>query len=219
MYALDRLGPNYFVHAVSFGGVQTSSKSSGDQFAGKAAMERGMKRTLIRYKTRPEMADANAELIKRVFEELNAARLEGVRYLSLRLDDDTFVHLVEAEIRRQRAAEPGCLQGVSERDSRTLRRTPGAPQRQRGRQLSDAGSGLGLRLGSRKAADAEVSRATAVCGLLIAMRPKSTCTIILAISSQYELWCRNSGTEPKVLSRADGSGLLHAQDFEHKTRQ
>ena len=56
-----------------------------------------MKRTLIRYKTKPEMADANAELIKRVFEELKAARLEGVRYLSLRLDDDTFVHLVEAE--------------------------------------------------------------------------------------------------------------------------
>jgi radical SAM superfamily enzyme with C-terminal helix-hairpin-helix motif len=56
-----------------------------------------MKRTLIRYKTKPEMADANAELIKRVFEELKAAKLEGVRYLSLRLDDDTFVHLVEAE--------------------------------------------------------------------------------------------------------------------------
>ena len=56
-----------------------------------------MKRTLIRYKTKPEMADENAELIKRVFEELKAARLEGVRYLSLRLDDDTFVHLVEAE--------------------------------------------------------------------------------------------------------------------------
>jgi hypothetical protein len=56
-----------------------------------------MKRTLIRYKTKPEMADKNAELIERVFEELKAARLEGVRYLSLRLDDDTFVHLVEAE--------------------------------------------------------------------------------------------------------------------------
>ena len=56
-----------------------------------------MKRTLIRYKTRPEMADKNAELIKGVFAELKTARLEGVRYLSLRLDDDTFVHLVEAE--------------------------------------------------------------------------------------------------------------------------
>jgi hypothetical protein len=56
-----------------------------------------MKRTLIRYKTRPEMADKNAELIAGVFAELKTARLEGVRYLSLRLDDDTFVHLVEAE--------------------------------------------------------------------------------------------------------------------------
>jgi hypothetical protein len=60
-------------------------------------MEKVMKRTLIRYKTKPEMADENAGLIKRVFEELKAARLEGVRYLSLRLDDNTFVHVVEAE--------------------------------------------------------------------------------------------------------------------------
>ena len=56
-----------------------------------------MKRTLIRYKTKPDMADKNAELIAGVFEELKAARLKGVRYLSLRLDDNTFVHYVEAE--------------------------------------------------------------------------------------------------------------------------
>jgi hypothetical protein len=43
------------------------------------------------------MADKNAELISGVFAELNAARPEGVRYLSLRLDDDTFVHFVETE--------------------------------------------------------------------------------------------------------------------------
>jgi len=41
------------------------------------------------------MADRNAELIAEVFEELKAAQPEGVRYLSLRLDDDTFVHFVE----------------------------------------------------------------------------------------------------------------------------
>jgi hypothetical protein len=58
-------------------------------------MERLMKRTLIRYKTKPELADRNAELIAGVFEELKAARPEGVRYLSLRLDDGTFVHFVE----------------------------------------------------------------------------------------------------------------------------
>jgi hypothetical protein len=43
------------------------------------------------------MADANAELIAGVFAELKAAKPDGVRYLSLRLDDDTFVHFVETE--------------------------------------------------------------------------------------------------------------------------
>jgi hypothetical protein len=43
------------------------------------------------------MADRNAELIAAVFEELKAAQPAGVRYLSLRLDDDTFVHFVETE--------------------------------------------------------------------------------------------------------------------------
>jgi hypothetical protein len=60
-------------------------------------MERIMKRTLIRYKTKPELADKNAELIAGVFAELKAAKPEGLRYLSLRLDDDTFVHFVESE--------------------------------------------------------------------------------------------------------------------------
>jgi hypothetical protein len=60
-------------------------------------MERTMKRTLIRYKTKPEAADQNAGLIAKVFEELKAAKPDGLRYLSLRLDDDSFVHFVEAE--------------------------------------------------------------------------------------------------------------------------
>ena len=55
-----------------------------------------MRRTLIRYKTRPEAADENAELIAAVFAELKAAQPEGVRYLSLRLEDDTFIHMVES---------------------------------------------------------------------------------------------------------------------------
>lgn len=54
-----------------------------------------MKRTLIRYKTKPEMTDKNAELVAAVFAELEAAQPKGVRYLSLRLEDDTFIHLVE----------------------------------------------------------------------------------------------------------------------------
>ena len=56
-----------------------------------------MKRTLIRYKTKPDMADGNAELIAGVFAELKATNPEGLRYLSLRLDDETFVHFVESE--------------------------------------------------------------------------------------------------------------------------
>jgi hypothetical protein len=43
------------------------------------------------------MADRNAELISRVFAELKAAQPEGVRYLSLRLEDGSFVHFVESE--------------------------------------------------------------------------------------------------------------------------
>lgn len=54
-----------------------------------------MKRTLIRYKTKPELGDRNAELIAAVFAELKAANPEGLRYVTLRLEDDSFVHIVE----------------------------------------------------------------------------------------------------------------------------
>jgi hypothetical protein len=54
-----------------------------------------MNRRLIRYKTKPDMADKNAGLVAAVFAELQTARPEGVRYLTLRLEDDTFIHLVE----------------------------------------------------------------------------------------------------------------------------
>ena len=54
-----------------------------------------MQRRLIRYQTRPEMADRNAELVAAVFAELKAANPDGIRYLTLRLEDNTFVHLVE----------------------------------------------------------------------------------------------------------------------------
>jgi len=56
-----------------------------------------MKRNLIRYKAKPEAADDNAKLVSAVFAELKAASPGGVRYLSLRLDDDIFVHFVETE--------------------------------------------------------------------------------------------------------------------------
>ena len=54
-----------------------------------------MRRTVIRYRTKPDMADRNAELVAAVFAELKAAQPEGLRYMSLRLEDDTFIHVVE----------------------------------------------------------------------------------------------------------------------------
>jgi len=54
-----------------------------------------MTRRLISYKTRPDTSDANAALISAVVAELEAAKPDDVRYLSLRLDDDTFIHIVE----------------------------------------------------------------------------------------------------------------------------
>ncbi len=58
-----------------------------------------MKRTLIRYKTKPELADRNAELIAGVFEELKAAKLEGVRYFQSGI--------------RERCIEPPLAQGAT----------------------------------------------------------------------------------------------------------
>jgi hypothetical protein len=91
-----------------------------------------MKRTLIRYRTKPESAEKNAELIAAVFAELKAAQPDGFRYLSLRLEDDTFIHLVETAAAdgsspvtklaafgafqsgiRERCAEPPLLKGVT----------------------------------------------------------------------------------------------------------
>jgi hypothetical protein len=51
----------------------------------------------VRYRAKPELAEANARLIKAVFQELRAKSPDDVRYLSLRLGDDTFVHFSIAE--------------------------------------------------------------------------------------------------------------------------
>jgi hypothetical protein len=56
-----------------------------------------MKRRLISYRTAPERASENAELIKGVFEELRVKSPAGIRYLALSLDDGRFVHFVEME--------------------------------------------------------------------------------------------------------------------------
>ena len=58
-----------------------------------------MKRTVVRYKTKPETAQENERLIRQVFQELRVKSPEGVRYLALRLNDGTFIHfsIVETE--------------------------------------------------------------------------------------------------------------------------
>ena len=56
-----------------------------------------MKTTLIRYRTHAERADDNEALIKAVFAQLEAQRLPGVHYATLRLADATFYHLVAVE--------------------------------------------------------------------------------------------------------------------------
>ena len=56
-----------------------------------------MKHTLVRYRTRPELADENQRLIEAVFRELHAEKTHGLRYLALRFTDGTFVHFAASE--------------------------------------------------------------------------------------------------------------------------
>jgi hypothetical protein len=57
-----------------------------------------MKRTLVRYKTKPEKAQENERLIEDVFRELRAKSPEGIRYLAVKLGDgSSFVHFVSYE--------------------------------------------------------------------------------------------------------------------------
>ena len=44
-----------------------------------------MKRTLIRYKTKPETTEENQRLIENVFRELQTKSVEGFRYVVLKL--------------------------------------------------------------------------------------------------------------------------------------
>ena len=55
-----------------------------------------MHQRLIRYRTRPEQADANARLVEAVYAELHRTCPDGVSYATFRLEDQvTFVHLVQ----------------------------------------------------------------------------------------------------------------------------
>src|ERR1700730_2039325 len=88
-----------------------------------------MKRTVIKYKTKPDMANKNAELIAAVFAELKSTRPEGVRYLSLRLEDDRFIHFVETAAEDGTNVIPSLSEStVSERGFGNGSPTPPLPQ-------------------------------------------------------------------------------------------
>ena len=56
-----------------------------------------MRRTVVRYRTKPERTEENERLIADVFRELGARSPDGVRYLVLKLGDGTFIHFVTVD--------------------------------------------------------------------------------------------------------------------------
>lgn len=53
--------------------------------------------TVARYRVKPEQADENARLVGAVFDELQERAPAGLHYGVMRVDDDTFVHVVSRE--------------------------------------------------------------------------------------------------------------------------
>ena len=57
-----------------------------------------METTIVRYKVKADQAEANKAFIRRVFDELDAQRPDGLRYVSFSLDDGlSFVHIAVVE--------------------------------------------------------------------------------------------------------------------------
>ena len=57
-----------------------------------------MKTTIVRYKVKPDQAEENKAYIRRVFEELDANKPDGLRYVSFNLADGvSFVHIAVVE--------------------------------------------------------------------------------------------------------------------------
>ena len=54
-----------------------------------------MSTVVVRYRTKPELADENQRLVEAVFAALAERQPPGLRYVTLRLADDTFVHVAE----------------------------------------------------------------------------------------------------------------------------
>ena len=57
-----------------------------------------MQRRLIQYRTKPDQATTNTELVRAVYAELHQTHPDGFRYATLMLDDQmTFIHIVQSE--------------------------------------------------------------------------------------------------------------------------
>jgi hypothetical protein len=57
-----------------------------------------VKRMLIKYSVKPHLSAENQGYIERVFEELRASNMAGIRYVAFKAGDGlTFVHLVSIE--------------------------------------------------------------------------------------------------------------------------
>ena len=57
-----------------------------------------MREVMVRYRVKPDQVERNKELVRAVYEELHRAEPEGLRYMTLRLDDGvSFVHVSESE--------------------------------------------------------------------------------------------------------------------------
>lgn len=57
-----------------------------------------MKTTIVRYKVKADRAEENRQYIRKVFDELEANKPPGLRYVSFNLDDDlSFVHIAVVE--------------------------------------------------------------------------------------------------------------------------
>ena len=98
-----------------------------------------MNGTLIRYKTAPNRADENQQLIEKVFEELQQRKPEGVRYMALRLADGAFVHfVVKAADSANPIYRPCRVSGLSAGHQGALRGCP----RNRAKQLSVGNYGM-----------------------------------------------------------------------------
>jgi hypothetical protein len=57
-----------------------------------------METTIVRYKVKADQAEENKTFIRRVFEELDASKPDGLRYVSFNLADGvSFVHIAVVE--------------------------------------------------------------------------------------------------------------------------